>query len=335
LLLRRWRQSAHGEGRVVLLSGEPGIGKSRLAVELQEQLQAELHTHLRHFCSPHHQDSALFPIISRLEREAGFRRGDTDQRRLDKLEAVLARATNDLGDAVPPIADLLSVSSGNRYPALDLTPQKRKQKTLRALLAQLEGLAAHQPVLTVFEDVHWIDPTSLELLDLIVDRVPTLPVLVIITCRPEFAPPWLGRPNVTLLTLNRLPPAQRAEMIVGVAGGKALPKAIVDQIIDHTDGVPLFIEELTKTGGCQERRRHVEAKLTGGLEKTKSELLRYMAPSIWNLLKRASDRIVAAVLAQPVGFGAPLPVALVHRHAVSHLRTRITAHVNDFPLLAT
>ncbi len=247
LLLRRWRQSAHGEGRVVLLSGEPGIGKSRLAVELQEQLQAELHTHLGHFCSPHHQDSALFPIISRLEREAGFQRGDTDQQRLDKLEAVLGRATNDLGDAVPPIADLLSVSSGNRYPALDLTPQKRKEKTLRALLAQLEGLAAHHPVLTVFEDVHWIDPTSLELLDLIVDRVPTLPVLVIITCRPEFAPTWIGRPHVTLLTLNRLPPSERAKMIAEVAGGKALPREIADQIIDRTDGVPLFIEELTKT----------------------------------------------------------------------------------------
>jgi predicted ATPase len=247
LLLRRWRQSAHGEGRVVLLSGEPGIGKSRLAVELQEQLQAELHTHLRHFCSPHHQDSALFPIIGWLEREAGFQRGDTDQQRLDKLEAVLAWATNDLGDAVPPIADLLSVSSGNRYPTLDLTPPKRKEKTLRALLAQLEGLAAHQPVLTVFEDVHWIDPTSLELLDLIVDRVPTLPVLVIITCRPEFAPTWVGRPHVTLLTLNRLPPSERAKMITEVAGGKALPREIADQIIDRTDGVPLFIEELTKT----------------------------------------------------------------------------------------
>ena len=131
--------------------------------------------------------------------------------------------------------------------ALDLTPQKRKEKTLRALLAQLEGLAAHHPVLTVFEDVHWIDPTSLELLDLIVDRVPTLPVLLIITCRPEFAPPWIGRPHVTLLTLNRLPPAERAEMIAGVTGGKALPQEIADQIIDHTDGVPLFIEELTKT----------------------------------------------------------------------------------------
>lgn len=247
LLMRRWRQAAKGDGRVVLLSGEPGIGKSRLAVELQKRLQAESHTRLRHFCSPHHQDSALYPIISQLQRAAGFRRDDTEQQRLDKLEAMLARATDDLTAAVPLIASLLSVPSGGRYPPLDLTPQKRKEKTLRALLAQLEGMAAGEPVLAVFEDVHWIDPTSLEFLDLIVERVPALPVLLIITFRPEFAPPWIGRPQVTLLTLNRLPHAQRAEVIAGVTGGKVLPQEIADQIIDHTDGVPLFIEELTKS----------------------------------------------------------------------------------------
>jgi hypothetical protein len=187
LLMRRWRQAALGEGRVVLLSGEPGIGKSRLTVELQERLQAETHTRLRHFCSPHHQDSALYPIISQLQRAAGFRRGDSDQQRLDKLETLLARATDDLDESIPLIANLLSVPTGGRYPPLDLTPQKRKEKTLRAFLAQLEGLAAHQPVLAVFEDVHWIDPTSMELLDLIVDRIPKMPVLLIITFRPEFA----------------------------------------------------------------------------------------------------------------------------------------------------
>lgn len=247
LLLRRWRQAAHGDGRVVLLSGEPGIGKSRLTVELQERLQSEAHTCLRYFCSPHYQDSTLYPIISQLQGAAGFRRDDTDEQRLDRLEAVLARATNDLGDDARLVADLLSVPTGGRYACLDLTPQKRKEKTLRVLLAQLEGLAAQQPVLVVFEDVHWTDPTSLELLDLIVDRVSTIRVLLIITYRPEFAPPWIGRPQVTLLTLNRLLPAQRAEMIAAVTGGKALPLEIADQIIDRADGVPLFIEELTKS----------------------------------------------------------------------------------------
>jgi predicted ATPase len=145
------------------------------------------------------------------------------------------------------LADLLSIPTGDRYPPLDLTPQKRKAKTLQAQLSQVEGLAARQPVLMVFEDVHWSDPTTRESLDLLVDRIPTLRVPMILTFRPEFTPPWVGRPHVTLLNLNRLPPRQRAEMITHVTGNKALPKEIADQIVDRTDGVPLFIEELTKT----------------------------------------------------------------------------------------
>jgi class 3 adenylate cyclase/predicted ATPase len=247
LLMRRWQQIKRGDGSVVLISGEPGIGKSRLAETVVERLNDDPHIRLRRFCSPHHQDSALFPTISQLERAAGFRRDDTDQQRLDKLEALLGEASADLGEAVPLIADLLSVPIGNRYPPLSLAPQKRKEKTLRALLAQLEGLAARRPVLMVFEDVHWIDPTSLDLLDLIVDQVATLPVLLIITFRPEFAPAWIGRSHVTSISLSRLPRRQRAEMIMRVTGGKALPREISEHIIDRTDGVPLFIEELTKT----------------------------------------------------------------------------------------
>jgi class 3 adenylate cyclase/predicted ATPase len=246
LLERRWQQAKTGEGSVVLVSGEPGIGKSRLAQTLAERLAGEPHTRLRLFCSPHHQNQALYPTITQLERAAGFRREDTAEARLDKLEAVLARATGDLGEAAPLLAALLSLPADDRYPPLGLTPQKQKERTLRAMVAQVEGLAARQPVLMLFEDAQWSDPTSLELLDLIIDRVPALPLLLMVTLRPEFAPPWTGRPHVTSLGLNRLAPRQRAEMIAGVTGGKALPEEITAQIIDRTDGVPLFVEELTK-----------------------------------------------------------------------------------------
>jgi class 3 adenylate cyclase/tetratricopeptide (TPR) repeat protein len=247
LLLRRWEQAKRGDGQVVLISGEPGIGKSRIAQTLVERLAGAPHTRLRYFCSPHHQDSALYPIITQLERAAGFRREDTAEQQLDKLETVLTQATKDLNEAAPLLADLLSIPSGDRYSSITLTPQKRKEKTLRVLLSQVEGLASRQPLLIVIEDAHWIDPTTRESLDLIIDRVPTLRVLVIITCRPEFTSPWIGRPHVSFVTLNRLPLRQRAEMIAHVTDGKTLPKEIAVQIIDRTDGVPLFIEELTKT----------------------------------------------------------------------------------------
>jgi tetratricopeptide (TPR) repeat protein len=245
LLLRRWSKAKTGEGQVVLLSGEAGIGKSRLTAALLERL-ATPHTRLRYFCSPQHMDSAFYPSITQLERAAGFRRDDTNEQRLAKLEAVVALATNSLSEAVPLLADLLSIPTGDRYPPLNLTPQKRKEKTLHAQVAQVEGLAARQPVLMVYEDIHWSDPTTLESLDLLIDRVSTLRVLLIITFRPEFSPSWIGRPQVTLLSLSRLPPGQGAEMIMHVTGGKSLPKEIADQITDQTDGVPLFIEELTK-----------------------------------------------------------------------------------------
>ncbi len=230
----------------MLLSGEPGIGKSRLAQTLIERVSGEPLSRLRLFCSPHYQDSALYPTITQLERAAGFRREDTAEQRLDKLESVLAQATGDPGEAAPLLAALLSLLAGERYPPLNLTPQKQKEATLRALVAQVEGLAARQPALMLFEDAHWSDPTSLELLDLIIDRVPAPRILLIITFRPEFTPPWTGRPHVTSLALNRLAPRQRAEMIKGVTGGRALPMEVADQIIDRTDGVPLFVEELTK-----------------------------------------------------------------------------------------
>jgi class 3 adenylate cyclase/tetratricopeptide (TPR) repeat protein len=247
LLMRRWRRAKHGEGQVVLISGEPGVGKSRITQELLETLSNEPHTPLRYFCSPHYQDSALYPTITQLERAAGFRREDGPDQRLNKLEAVLSQANDDLNEAVPLIANLLSIPTGDRYPVLSLTPQKRKEKTLQALLAHVEGLATRQSVLMVFEDVQWIDPTSRELLDLTLDQAPALRVLVILTFRPDFAPPWVGRPHVATLPLSRLPATQCAHMITLVTGGKPLPKELADQIVDQTDGVPLFIEELTKS----------------------------------------------------------------------------------------
>jgi len=247
LLMRRWQQAKVGNGCVVLLSGEPGVGKSRIAQTIVEGLAGEPHTRLRYFCSPHHQDSPLYPSIAQLKRAAGFRRDDTDEQRLTKLEAVLAQATDDLNEAMPLFADLLCIPIGNRYPPLSLSPQKRKAKTIHAQLAQVEGLAAQQPVLMLFEDVHWSDPTTLEAVEMLIDRIPDLCVLLIITYRPEFPSPWVGRPQVTLLSLGRLPPRQCAEMITQLTGGNALPKEIADQIVDHADGIPLFIEELTKT----------------------------------------------------------------------------------------
>jgi class 3 adenylate cyclase/tetratricopeptide (TPR) repeat protein len=246
LLRRRWVRAASGEGQVVLLSGEPGIGKSRLVQTLLERIAGELHTRVRCFCSPHHQDSALYPSIAQLERAAAFRRDDTAEQRLDKLELLLAQATDTTKEAAPLIAELLSIPSTGRYPPLELTPQMRKEKTLRALLAQFEGLAARQPVLMLLEDAHWSDPTSIELLDLIVDRASSLRLLLIVTFRPEFAAPWTGRPHVSVLSLSRLRPREQGAIIAGVTGGKSLPNEVAEQIIDRTDGVPLFVEELTK-----------------------------------------------------------------------------------------
>ena len=246
LLLRRWRQASDGEGQVVLLSGEPGIGKSRLVRELRQRLEDEPHIRLLCQCSPHHATSPLHPVIEQLERAAGFEREDPSEARLDKLAALLARGTDRLVAAVPLIAALLGIPTGERYQLPELTPQRQKQLTLEVLVGQVEGLAAGQPVLLAYEDVHWIDPTTQELLELAIERVQRLAVLLLITFRPEFTPPWSGQPHVSALALTRLGRRDGAALVDRVVGAKALPDEVAAQIVAKTDGVPLFVEELTK-----------------------------------------------------------------------------------------
>ena len=242
LLIRRWHQVKSGEGRVVLISGEPGIGKSRLTAALSEHIGSEPHTRLRYFCSPHHQDSALYPFIAQLEHAAGFVRGDAVGTKLGKLQTMLAPGTP-RADDVALLAELLSLPSNAAD--LNLSPQRKREKMFEALLNQLEAEVGRQPVLMVFEDVHWIDPTSRELLDLTVDRVRQLPMLLAISFRPEFQPPWNGRSHVTSLVLNRLGERDGAALAQQLANA-ALSPEIVAQIVERTDGVPLFVEELTK-----------------------------------------------------------------------------------------
>ncbi|MBV9976874.1 MAG: AAA family ATPase [Hyphomicrobiales bacterium] len=247
LLLDRWERAKEGEGQVVLLVGEPGIGKSRLVHSLRERLGSEPRTPLRQYCSPYHTNSALYPVIGLLERAAGLQREDPPERQLDKLETMLALAVENVEESAPLLADLLAIPSAGRYRPLDLNPLQKKERIFQTLLDQLAGLASRQPVLALYEDVHWIDPTTRELLGRVVDRVQRLRVLAVITFRPEFAPPWTGHGHVTTLSLSRLGRRQGTAVVGRVTGGKRLPDEVLEQILAKTDGVPLFVEELTKT----------------------------------------------------------------------------------------
>jgi class 3 adenylate cyclase/predicted ATPase len=314
LLLHRWARAKAGEGQVVLVSGEPGLGKSRITAALAERLDAEPYLRVRYFCSPYHQDSALFPFIDQLGRAAGFVHDDMLTARLEKLEALLALAAPPDED-VAFLADLMSLPGSARHPVPDLSPQRKKELTLEALIRQLEGLARQQPVVMVFEDAHWIDPTSRELLDLTVGHVRTLPVLLIVTFRPEFQPPWTGQPQVSMLTLNRLDRQDRTVLVEQIAGGKALPDEVVDQIVDRSDGVPLFVEELTKN------------VLESGLlreERDRYVLDRALPPfaiptSLHDSLMARLDRLASVRLVAQIGaaIGREFPYALLH--AVSRL----------------
>ena len=295
LLFRRWSKAKTGEGQAVLLSGEAGIGKSRLTAALLERLAGEPHTRLRYFCSPQHTDSAFYPIISQMERAAGFVHDDIPQTKLDKLDAMLAQTSTSKQDAAL-FAEMVSLPTAGRYPTLDLAPEQRRQRTMEALIAQTEALTRQSPVLMIFEDAHWADPTSLELFGRAVDRIASLRVLLIVTFRPEFAPPWLGRPHVTALTINRLAHRDIDAMIDRVVGNKLLAASIRQDIIERTDGIPLFVEEMT--------RAVLEAESEGEARRTAAAVLspaRAVPASLQASLMARLDRLGAAKKVAQIG----------------------------------
>jgi class 3 adenylate cyclase/predicted ATPase len=246
LLLRRWTQAKAGEGRAILFSGEAGIGKSRLILALRDLLRSERFTDLHFFCSPHHQNSTLFPIINFLERAAGFGREDTPTAKLDLLEALMARTSATEPD-VALLADLLLLPT-DRYAAVERNPQRRRQQTFEALLRQITELASKKPILMIFEDIHWIDPTTQELLDIFIQRIEHMPVLLMATFRPDFTASWADQPHVTMITLNRLNKFESEALVRGLtAKTTALPNDLIGEIVERADGVPLFLEEVTKT----------------------------------------------------------------------------------------
>jgi class 3 adenylate cyclase/predicted ATPase len=304
LLLRRWARAKTGEGQVVLISGEAGIGKSRLTAALLERLASEPHTRLRYFCSPQHTDSAFHPIIGQIERAAGLAHDDTTQARLDKLDAVLAQTSTPI-EAAALFAEMLSLPNDGRYPAVDLVAERRRQRTLEALVSQLEALTHQSPVLMIFEDAHWTDPTSLEAFGRLVDRLQTLCVLLIVTFRPEFDPPWIGQPHVTAMTINRLTQREVGAMIDRVVGNKLLPASIRHDIIERTDGIPLFVEEMTKAV--------LEAESEGAARRTVASSATRVPASLHASLMARLDRLGSAREVAQIGavIGREFPHALL------------------------
>ena len=247
LLLERWAQARDGLGQVVLLSGEAGIGKSRLVRMLTERVVQERAPRLTLHCSPYHTNSAFYPVIDHLQRLLHWHRDVSPAARLTTLEQAIQAARLPLEETVPLLAALLAVPVPERYPSLTLSPQRQKQQTQEALVAWLLAETVQHPVLTVWEDLHWADPSTLELLGLLLDQVPTARLLLVLTARPEFRPPWALRAHLTPFTLTRLVRPQVEEMVLRVTGGKPLPAEVVQQIVVKTDGIPLFVEELVKT----------------------------------------------------------------------------------------
>ena len=245
LLRRRWAKAKEGEGQAVLLSGEGGIGKSHLTVAFAERLKGERFLRIRCFCSPQHTNSALYPIIDHVERSAGFARDDTLQTKLDKLDVILRQSWSSAEDS-SLFVEMLSLPSDGRYPILELAPRQRRQTTMDALVRQVEILSNLGPLLIIFEDAHWADPTTLELMGRLTSHIANHRVLMVISFRPEFEAPWIEQAHVTALSLSRLAPRDIDVMIDHIVGNNALPVAVRQDIIERTDGIPLFVEEMTK-----------------------------------------------------------------------------------------
>jgi class 3 adenylate cyclase/predicted ATPase len=265
LLLERWELAREDEGQVVLLSGEAGIGKSRLVRALCDELGREPHTLLSHHCSPYHANSAFHPIAEHLRRAAELTGESSPKRLLSKLEAALALPADRVRDSALLLADLLAIPDTGPAPTIGLSPQRRKEGQFQVLLDHLAGLAARQPVLALYEDMHWADPSTLELVERLIGRVQKLPVLVVITSRPEFAPSWAGHGDTTTLSLGRLARRHGLEMIERVAGGRTIPTEVLEQILTRADGMPLFLEELTRAvlaSDLADPKMHGEAKDT-------------------------------------------------------------------------
>ena len=309
LLLRRWERAKSGEGRVVLLIGEPGIGKSRLVAALAQSVGQIPHAEVRLVCSPHHQDSPLYPIVCQFERAANFESGDPPAVRLEKLTRLFDAGVSPKTD-VALIAELLSIPRGETEGADIPAGQRSKAMTLAAILRQFEGLTRHNPLLVVLEDIHWADPTTLDLLDLLVEKVEQGPILLVVTTRPELQPSWASRPQVTVQALSGLDRRHAASLIRAVTGERTLPKNVVDRIIAHADGIPLFIEELTKTV--------LDAHLQHSNEQ-QDLLAEPLSPSIVPTTLQASlmarlDRLVAAKEVAQIGsvIGREFSFELLH-----------------------
>ena len=326
VLVERWEQVKHGQGQVVILSGEAGIGKSRLVQVLKEHLADEPHTRLECRSSPYYQNTALYPIVDLWQRICAFTRDDSPDARLEKLERTLRQYRIPLEESVPLFASLLSLPlAGDRYPPLALSPQRQRQKLLETILTMLRELAEPKPLLFILEDLHWIDPTSLALLDLCIDQAPTAPILTLLTCRPTFHPPWSRRAHLTQIRLNRLPRHCIEQMAPRVAGGRTLPAEVLQHIVEKTDGIPLFVEEITKalleSGHLQETHEHYE--LTGPLSAVA------IPSTLHDSLMARLDRLVTAkaVAQYAAGIGRHFSYALLQ--AVSQLDEATLQHELD------